>query len=146
MTVEEEITNLEHAYWKTISEQDLPGYSEMLNDKLLAWTFNDPAPMNKEETLTMVQGDWANTVRGSTEVYVRQLREDCAAAFYDWSGTIVQKDPPGRVNAAFRVVHVWVHEEGKWTVVSGMTGLTTGVEADSNQRSKTLPRDPGPRK
>ena len=128
---EEQIWNLEKAYWEYVKTNDLEKYRALWHDDFVGWPFVSSAPVRKDHIT-----DWitTNTSKGlklqsyAIEELAVRVTGDVAIDHYrikvNWAsgdtGEVVRTD-------AIRITHTWVRTNRTWQILGGMSAP---VDAD----------------
>jgi hypothetical protein len=116
-TEQQEIINLEVKYWDSIvKDSDIDIYSKLLHVNVSAWPVFEISPNGKDRTTKLVNNIININLFNSYEIYPKgvNIYSDVAIIFYNikWKG-----ESP--VNSS-RVIHVWLKENGVWSMIGGM--------------------------
>jgi ketosteroid isomerase-like protein len=133
---EEQIWNLENAYWEYVKTNNLEKYRALWHNDFVGWPFVSPEPVHKDHIT-----DWItnNTSKGlklqsySIEQLAIQATGDIAIDHYriklNWAssdtGEVVRTD-------TMRITHTWIRTNGTWQILGGMSAP---VNADGAARS-----------
>jgi ketosteroid isomerase-like protein len=122
---EQEIWNLENAYWEYVKANDLEKYRALWHEDFVGWPFISPEPVRKDHIT-----DWItnNTSKGlklrsySIEQLAVRVTGDVAIDHYrikaNWAdgntGKVARTD-------ALRVTHTWIRNNDTWQIIGGMS-------------------------
>lgn len=122
---EEQIWNLEKAYWDYVKTNDLEKYRALWHNDFVGWPFVSAAPVRKDHIT-----DWItnNTSKGlklqsyDIEQMAAHVTGDVAIDHYriklDWAksdtGEVMRTD-------AMRITHTWIRIDGTWQILGGMS-------------------------
>ena len=121
---EQDIWNLEKAYWEYVQANDLDKYRGLWHDNFLGWPFVSPAPVRKDHIT-----DWisANTSKGirlqlySIEPLATQVTGDIAMDYYRINATWGTGEGAEAKTDKFRITHTWIRTHGAWQIIGGMS-------------------------
>src|SRR5437899_13088425 len=122
---EQDIWNLDKAYWEYVKANDLKKYRALWHENFVGWPFVSAAPVRKDHIT-----DWItnNTSKGLTlqsytiEQLAIQVTGDIAIDHYriklNWT-----KNDTGEVARidAMRITHTWIRTNGTWQIIGGMS-------------------------
>jgi ketosteroid isomerase-like protein len=122
---DEQIWNLEKAYWEYVEANDLQNYRALWHDDFVGWPFVSPAPVRKDHIT-----DWItnNTSKGlklqsySIEQLAVCVTGAVAIDHYrikaNWAkgdaGDVLRTD-------GMRITHTWIRTNGTWQILGGMS-------------------------
>jgi ketosteroid isomerase-like protein len=121
---EQNIWNLEKAYWEYVKANDLEKYRALWHEDFVGWPFISSAPVRKDHIT-----DWmtANTSKGmklqsfSLEQLAIKITGDIAIDHYrikmNWSGS---EATPARTDT-LRIMHTWIRTHETWQIIGGMS-------------------------
>ena len=103
---------------------DLEKYRALWNDNFVGWPFVSSAPVRKDHIT-----DWitANTSKGiklqsySIEQLGIQITGEVAIDHYRVKATWAKKDGAEAKTEATRITHTWIHTNGTWQILGGMS-------------------------
>jgi ketosteroid isomerase-like protein len=122
---EQEIWNLENAYWDYVKANDLEKYRALWHDDFVGWPSVSSEPVRKDHIT-----DWitSNTSKGlklqSYEIERRAIKVtgDIAIDHYrirvNW--TKGKTDEAARTDAV-RITHTWIRKGNTWQILGGMS-------------------------
>ncbi len=121
---EEQIWNLEKAYWEYVKTNDLEKYRALWHENFLGWPFVSSAPVRKDHIT-----DWitTNTSKGvklqsySIEQVAIQVTGDVVADYYRIKMNWAKDDGAETRTDAMRITHTWIKTNSTWQIVGGMS-------------------------
>jgi hypothetical protein len=128
---EEQIWNLEKAYWEYVKTNDLEKYRALWHDDFVGWPFVSAAPVQKDHIT-----DWItnNTSKGlklqlySIEQLAVRVTSDVAIDHYRIKANWASSDTVEVVRTdAMRITHTWIRTNGTWQILGGMSAPVDAV-------------------
>ena len=126
---EKEIWSLENSYWGYVKANDISRYGTLWHPNFLGWPYSDTEPAGKERITEWIV---AHTGKGETlksfrlEPLKAHSADSCVTVGYRVH--LIWTDKDGRDHpSALRIIHTWIHADGKWLIMSGM-GATTNSD------------------
>jgi ketosteroid isomerase-like protein len=122
---EEQIWNLEKAYWDYVKTNDLDKYRALWHDNFVGWPFVSPEPVRKDQIT-----DWItnNTSKGlklqsySIEQLALRVTGDIAIDHYRIKVAWGKGDTgEGARTDAFRITHTWIRTGDTFQIIGGMS-------------------------
>ncbi len=122
---EQNIWNLEKAYWEYVKANDLEKYRALWHDDFVGWPLVNSEPVRKDHITDWMKG---NTARGlklqaySLDQLALKVTDNTAINHYriklNWAkidnGEAVRTD-------ALRITHTWIRTGDTWTILGGMS-------------------------
>ena len=121
---EQQVWQLEKAYWEYVKANDLEKYRALWNENFLGWPFVSSAPVRKDHIT-----DWitTNTSKGiklesySIEQLAIQVTGDVAVDYYRINAAWANGEG-GKVRTdRLRITHAWIRTGGTWQIIGGMS-------------------------
>jgi len=121
---EQDIWNVEKAYWEYVKANDLEKYRALWHDNFLGWPFVSSAPVRKDRIT-----DWitANAAKGiklqsySIDQLAIQVTGDVAINHYRIKATWANGEGAEARTDALRITHTWIRTHGTWEIIGGMS-------------------------
>jgi ketosteroid isomerase-like protein len=122
---EEQIWNLEKAYWKYVKTKDLEKYRALWHNDFVGWPFISAAPVRKDHIAYWITNNTSIGLKLQSydiEQLAIQVTGDIAINHYrikmNWA-----KGDAGKVERtdALRITHAWVRTNGTWQIIGGMS-------------------------
>jgi len=113
--------NLEHEYWRSVQENDLPSYRNLWHKDFLGWPSVSPMPICRDHIT-----DWiiSQTSKGLTPKVIEfkpaeiQITGDVAVLYYWLTYAWLDKDGKGAPHT-LRVTHTWLKDGKDWRIIGG---------------------------
>ena len=121
---EQDIWNLDKAYWEYVKANDLEKYRGLWHENFVGWPFVSSAPVRKDHIT-----DWitANTSKGiklkwySIEQLAIQVTGDVALNYYRIKTTWANREGAEVRTDALRITHTWLRTHDTWQIIGGMS-------------------------
>ena len=121
---EQNIWNLEKAYWEYVKANDLEKYRALWHDDFVGWPFVSSAPVHKDHITNWIT---ANTSKGiklqsySIEQLAIQVTGDVAIDHYRIKATWANSEGANAKTDTFRITHTWMRAHSTWQILGGMS-------------------------
>jgi ketosteroid isomerase-like protein len=125
---EQQVWDLENAYWEYVKSNDIPGYRSLWDERFIGWPGFSHTPLGKEN----IHGWIAQYHANPAETYDYKLSGPVVRQFGDVvvahylvedmmrsaeTGEIVSSAPPDRVT------HTWQRRGDTWQIITGMSAM-----------------------
>jgi ketosteroid isomerase-like protein len=120
---EQALWDLEHEYWRSVQDNDLPAYLRLWHKDFLGWPSVEPAPVHKDHIT-----DWitSQTTKGLALKQLElkpaaiQVTGSVAVTCYWMTYQWLAKNGAGTVRT-IRVTHTWIKNGKDWQIIGGMS-------------------------
>jgi hypothetical protein len=123
--VEDEIWELEDAYWRYAADGDVENYLTLWHDDFVGWFCRASDPIRKANI-----GDWVRAIHEEGQELVYSLDNKTSQEF-DGLVVVYYTTPIGRLfqdgsnlweGEVFKVTHTWMKVADQWQIIGGMCG------------------------
>jgi ketosteroid isomerase-like protein len=121
---EQEIWNLEKAYWEYVKANDLEQYRALWHEDFVGWPSFSPSPVRKDHIT-----DWitANISKGiklqsyAIEQLAIHVTGDVAITHYRVKMNWLNSEGADAGTETSRITHTWIRTAGTWQIIGGMS-------------------------
>ena len=121
---EEQVWELEKAYWEYVKANDLEKYRALWHENFVGWPFVSPAPVRKDHIT-----DWitSNTSKGirlqsySIEQLAIKMTGDIAMDYYRINAAWANGTDAEVKTDRLRITHTWIRTDDTWQIIGGMS-------------------------
>jgi len=121
---EQDIWNLEKAYWEYVKANDLEKYRALWHKNFLGWPFVSAAPVRKDHITDWITANSSKRIKLQSyliEQLAVQVTGDIATNYYRIKATWANgEDTEVRANT-LRITHTWIRTYGTWEIIAGMS-------------------------
>jgi ketosteroid isomerase-like protein len=121
---EQDIWNLEKAYWEYVKANDLEKYRALWHENFLGWPFVSAAPVRKDHITDWITANSSKGIKLQSyliEQLAVQVTGDIATNYYRIKATWANgEDTEVRANT-LRIMHTWIRTYGTWEIIGGMS-------------------------
>ncbi len=122
---EQEIWNLEKAYWEYVKTNDLEKYRALWHDDFVGWPSISPEPVRKDHITDWITNKTSTGLKlESYEIEQRAIKVtgDIAIVHYRIKMNWAKIDTGGvdRTDAV-RITHTWIRNGNTWQILGGMS-------------------------
>ena len=120
---EQQLWNLERAYWRYVENNDLAAYSALWHQNFLGWPSVSAAPVRKDHITDWITSQTSKGLKfeaGEFKPAAIQVTGDVAFACYWINFRWLDKDGNGATHK-LRITHAWVRSGNTWQIIGGMS-------------------------
>lgn len=139
---EQEIWNLEDAYWQYAAAGDVDSYLALWHEDFVGWFCGADNPFRKVDI-----GKWVQAIRDEGQVLfyeldnkTSQVFDNLVVVYYTTPVEIVS--PEGGhlwAGEVFKVTHTWMKVDDQWQIIGGMCGQLSAPPAAAGQTMTRVP-------
>ena len=120
----DEIWNQEVALWESLKSEKLDSYLSFWHEDVMAWPFNQPVPVNKDDLHQTATDILTSLQSGSIEIRPQrmsvQVYDDVGFVHCKVDFTAVRK-AGGDINLHHKITHTWLLTAKGWKIIGGMS-------------------------
>jgi ketosteroid isomerase-like protein len=121
---EEQVWNLEKAYWEYVKADDLEKYRALWHEDFLGWPFVSSAPVRKDHITDWITSNTSKGVRlqsYSIEQLAIHVTGDIAINHYRIRANWANNEGAEERTDVLRITHTWIRAHDTWQILGGMS-------------------------